>query len=49
MSTGKSTRVRIVETALDEMSKGGLATLSIGHLAKACSMITEINVIVNIY
>jgi len=38
MSTGKSTRVRIVETALDEMSKGGLATLSIGHLAKACSM-----------
>ncbi|AZU03912.1 TetR family transcriptional regulator [Glycocaulis alkaliphilus] len=34
----KSTRTRIVETALDEMSKGGLATLSIGHLAKACSM-----------
>ncbi|MFC4724052.1 TetR/AcrR family transcriptional regulator [Glycocaulis abyssi] len=34
----KSTRTRIVETALEEMSNGGLATLSIGHLAKACSM-----------
>ncbi|WP_429911008.1 TetR/AcrR family transcriptional regulator [Glycocaulis sp.] len=34
----KSTRTRIVETALEEMSAGGLATLSIGHLAKACSM-----------
>lgn len=38
MSTEKPTRVRIVETALEEVSRGGLATLSIGQLATACSM-----------
>lgn len=38
MATEKPTRTRIVETALEEMSQGGLATLSIGHLAKACKM-----------
>lgn len=38
MPSEKPTRIRIVETALEEMSKSGLATLSIGHLAKACAM-----------
>ncbi|MGP1274392.1 MAG: TetR/AcrR family transcriptional regulator [Caulobacterales bacterium] len=38
MSTERPTRTRIVETALEEIAKGGLATLSIGHLAKACEM-----------
>lgn len=38
MSESRPTRQRIIDTALQEMAGSGLAGLSIGQLAKACSM-----------
>ncbi|MFN3835459.1 MAG: TetR/AcrR family transcriptional regulator [Glycocaulis sp.] len=38
MNDLRPTRERIIATALEEMAAGGLATLSIGQLAKACAM-----------